>query len=65
MTIRNQIAQITNQIPDECDLQISTSEDTFKQVLAGLQNPVTAIASQEIAVNKNVEFIQFLSKFTP
>jgi hypothetical protein len=26
---------------------------------------VTAIASQEIAVNKNVEFIKFLSKFTP
>jgi len=65
MTIRNQIAQITNQIPDECDLQISTSEDIFKQVLAGLQNPVTAIANQEIAVNKNVEFIKFLSKFTP
>ena len=56
---------MTSQIPDECDLQISTSEDTFKQVLAGLQNPVTAIASQEITVNKNVEFIQFLSKFTP
>ena len=65
ITIRNKIAQITNQIPDECDLQISTSEDTFKQVLAGLKNPVTAIASQELAVNKNVEFIQFLSKFTP
>ena len=65
ITIRNKIAQITNQIPDECDLQISTSEDTFKQVLAGLKNPVTAIASQEIAVNKNVEFIKFLSKFTP
>ena len=65
ITIRNQIAQMTSQIPDECDLQISTSEDTFKQVLAGLQNPVTAIASQEITVNKNVEFIQFLSKFTP
>ena len=65
ITIRNQIAQITSQTSDECDLQISTSEDTFKQVLAGLQNPVTAIASQEITANKNVEFIQFLSKFTP
>ena len=65
ITIRNKIAQITNQIPDECDLQISTSEDTFKQVLAGLKNPVTAIASQELTVNKNVEFIQLLSKFTP
>ena len=65
ITIRNKIAQITNQIPDECDLQISTSEDTFKQVLAGLKNPVTAIASQELTVDKNVEFIQLLSKFTP
>ena len=65
ITIRNKIAQITNQTPDECDLQISTSEDTFKQILAGLKNPVTAIASQELTVNKNVEFIQLLSKFTP
>ena len=65
ITIRNKIAQITNQIPDECDLQISTSEDTFKQILAGLKNPVTAIASQELTVNKNVEFIKLLSKFTP
>ena len=65
ITIRNKISQITNQTPNECDLQISTSEDTFKQILAGLKNPVTAIASQELTVNKNVEFIQLLSKFTP
>ena len=56
---------MTGQTPGECDLQITTSEETFKQVLVGLQNPVTAIASQEITVNKNVEFIKFLSKFTP
>ena len=65
ITIRNQIAQITNQIPENCNLKINSSEAMLKQVLAGLKNPVTAIASQDITVDKNVEFIKFLSRFTP
>ena len=65
ITIRNQIAQITNQIPENCNLKINSSEAMLKQVLAGLRNPVTAIASQDIMVDKNVEFIKFLSRFTP
>ena len=65
ITIRNQIAQITYQIPENCNLTINSSEAMLKQVLAGLSNPVTAIASQDIIVDKKVEFIKFLSRFTP
>ena len=65
ITVRNQIAHVTDKISSNCDFKISTSEETLKQVLAGLRNPVTAITNQDIEVEKKVEFIKFLAKFTP
>ncbi|MDB9813701.1 MBL fold metallo-hydrolase [Gammaproteobacteria bacterium] len=65
ITVRNQIAHVTDKISSNCDFKISTSEETLKQVLAGLRNPVTAITNQDIEVEKKVEFIKFLAKFRP
>ena len=65
LTLRNQIAQISNSLPDNCNLIIEADEQVFKQVLAGIRNPVMAIANGEIRVNKDVEFLQFLMNFRP
>lgn len=65
LILRNQIAQISNSLPDNCDLTIATDEKVFKQVLAGIRNPVMAITNGEIRVNKDVEFLQFLMNFRP
>ena len=65
LTLRNQIAQISNSLPDNCNLIIEADEQVFKQVLAGIRNPVMAIANGEIRANKDVEFLQFLMNFRP
>ena len=65
ITLRNQVAQISNELIESCDLYIATDEQTLKQVLAGLKNPVMAIANGDITVNKEVQFLQFLMNFRP
>ena len=65
MIVRNQIVQITDAAPDFCTFRINTSEETLKHVLAGLRNPVTAIASNDLIVDQDVAFLRFLASFKP
>ncbi|MDC0014558.1 MBL fold metallo-hydrolase [Gammaproteobacteria bacterium] len=65
MIVRNQIVQIKNTSPDFCDFKINTSESILKQVLAGLRNPVKAIASGDLIIDKDVSFLRFLGNFRP
>ena len=65
MIVRNQIVQVTDVASDFCDFKINTSEEVLKQVLAGLRNPVTAIASNDLMIDKDVAFLRFLASFRP
>lgn len=64
ITIRNQVAVISNTTEDDCLMTVSSDEIELKKVLTGWSNPVTSIASEKIQIEGNsVEFLQFLSKF--
>ena len=64
ITIRNQVAVISNTTGDDCLMTITSDEIELKKVLTGWSNPVTSIASEKIQIEGNsVEFLQFLSKF--
>ena len=64
ITIRNQVAVISNTTGDDCLMTVTSDEIELKKVLTGWSNPVTSIASEKIQIEGNsVEFLQFLSKF--
>ena len=64
ITIRNQVAVISNSNQDICSITVLTDEIELKKVLTGLSNPVTSIASGDMQIEgDSVEFLQFLSKF--
>ncbi len=64
ITIRNQVAVISNTTGDDCLMTITSDEIELKKVLTGWSNPVASIASEKIQIEGNsVEFLQFLSKF--
>ena len=64
ITIRNQVAVISNTTGDDCLMTVTSDEIELKKVLTGWSNPVTSIASEKIQIDGNsVEFLQFLSKF--
>ncbi len=64
ITIRNQVAVISNTTGDDCLLTVTSDEIELKKILTGWSNPVTSIASEKIQIEGNsVEFLQFLSKF--
>ena len=64
ITIRNQVAVISNITEDDCLMTVTSDEIELKKVLTGWSNPVTSIASEKIQIEGNsVEFLQFLSKF--
>ena len=64
ITIRNQVASVSDNIDLPCDITVKTSELNFKIVLSGLLNPVMAIASGDIIVDGgNTNFLKFLSYF--
>ena len=64
ITIRNQVAVISNTTGDDCLMTITSDEIELKKILTGWSNPVTSIASEKIQIEGNsVEFLQFLSKF--
>tara|TARA_B110000438_G_scaffold1220_1_gene1190 strand:- start:223 stop:1455 length:1233 start_codon:yes stop_codon:yes gene_type:complete len=63
ITLRNKIAEISS-ITTNCDLNIELADDLFKEVLAGLHNPIRKVAAGDINTNgKSAEFLIFLSKF--
>jgi len=64
ITIRNNVAAISDSIIQPCNLEVFGDELVFKMALSGLKSPVMAIASGEIEVKGgNSEFLQFLSSF--
>ena len=64
ITIRNQVAVISNTTGEDCLMTITSDEIELKKILTGWSNPVTSIASEKIQIEGNsVEFLQFLSKF--
>ena len=65
MIIRNQIAQIKNTLPIDCTINVKTDEQTFKQVLAGIKNPIIEIANGNLNVDKDVQFLKLLTAFRP
>ena len=65
MILRNQIAQIKDSLPLKCSMNIQTDEQTLKQVLAGLKNPIMEIANGTIIVDKDVQFLKLLTNFRP
>ena len=65
MILRNQIAQIKAILPQDCSVYIKTDEQTLKQVLAGVKNPILEIANGNLIVDKDVRFLKLLTAFTP
>ena len=64
ITIRNQVAVISNTTGNDCLMTVTSDEIELKKILTGWSNPVTSIASEKIQIEGNsVEFLQFLSKF--
>ena len=64
ITIRNQVAVISNSTGDDCLMTVTSDEIELKKILTGWSNPVTSIASEKIQIEgDSVEFLQFLSKF--
>jgi len=64
ITMRNQIAEISS-TNKNCDIQVKTSEQTLKESLAGVRNPVLSVASGEIDTGgQRTKFLSFLSNFT-
>ena len=65
MILRNQIAQIKATLPQDCSVNIKTDEQTLKQVLAGVKNPILEIANGNLIVDKDVRFLKLLTAFRP
>jgi len=64
ITLRNGIAEISSK-DTNCDIQIRTSEQIFKEALAGVRNPVMSVASGEIDTGgQRTKFLAFLSNFS-
>ena len=64
IALRNGVAVISSEAPDNCDLEVLTEEMELKKVLTGLKNPVSSISSGEIVVQGgNTEFLKFLAIF--
>ena len=64
ITIRNQVAVVSNNIDGSCDLKIASEEIEFKKTLTGLSSPVAQIASGDLIVEgSSTEFLIFLTRF--
>ena len=64
ITLRNQVAVVSSDLIDTCNLKVTTDEIEFKKVLIGMTNPVSAIATGDISIDGgSTEFLQFLTKF--
>ena len=65
--LRNSILEVNTIDSDQssCDIAMESSEQTFKEVLAGIRNPIVSIAAGDIVVSEgsNVEFLSFLADF--
>ena len=64
ITLRNQVAVISNTNLDNCIIKAFSDEIELKKVLTGLSNPVASITSGNLQIEgDSIKFLQFLSKF--
>ena len=65
ITLRNDVAVISNSFEKNCNILIKTNEIELKKILIGINNPVTAIAAGNILVEEGgiTNFLEFLTKF--
>ncbi len=65
ITLRNDVAVISNSYENNCNILIKTNEIELKKILIGLNNPVAAIAAGNILVEEGGinNFLEFLTKF--
>ena len=64
ISIRNQVAAISDKIAESCDISVKATEFNFKMAISGLTNPVMAMATGDIEVDgSNTEFLNFLTYF--
>jgi alkyl sulfatase BDS1-like metallo-beta-lactamase superfamily hydrolase len=64
ITLRNQIAAISENDFEDCNLSVEADDFDFKKVLGGIQSPVGSIADGSINIEgSNSAFLDFLLKF--
>jgi putative sterol carrier protein len=64
ISIRNQVAAISDDIADSCNISVKATEFDFKMAISGLTNPIMALATGDIEVDvSNSEFLNFLTYF--
>jgi len=64
MTLRNSIAEIST-LTSDCDIQVETDDQVFKEMLAGIRNPIFTVTSGKVNTNGNAtSFLSFLKKFS-
>ena len=62
--IRNNIAEIIQDIPEEPEIQVTVETSTWKGIVLGITDAKQAIASGKLAVSGNyIKFIQFSTMF--
>ena len=64
ITLRNKVAEVSS-INSECNLEIESDDQVFKETLAGLRKPIITVASGAINANgESMAFLKFLGYFT-
>ena len=65
ITLRNNVAVISNSYEMNCNILIKTNEIELKKILTGISNPVAAIAAGNIIIEEGgtINFLEFLTKF--
>jgi len=64
ITLRNSIAEIASLTAD-CDIQVESDDQIFKEMLSGIRNPIIAITTGKINTNgEAASFLAFLNKFS-
>ena len=62
--IRNNIAEIIQDIPEEPEIQVTVETSTWKGIVLGITDAKQAIAYGKLAVSGNyIKFIQFSTMF--
>ena len=64
ITLRNSVAEISS-LNVDCDIQVESEDQVFKEMLAGIRNPIFTVTSGTVNTNGNAaSFLSFLSKFS-
>ena len=64
ITLRNSIAEIAS-LTTDCDIQVESDDQIFKEMLSGIRNPIITITTGKINTNgEAASFLAFLNKFS-